>query len=150
MNRFASLPAVTLVLATNLAWAEADSSADLRYCLDMKSHAAIAKCAGEISAGNKGQPFSKEEAGRMLKKEQASAPVSATESSGAPATVRETDSPRPASVPATDSPRPATVHVIDRPSPATVRAIESAVTPAAARDKPSKRALREEAEGTGD
>lgn len=139
MNRLASLLAVTLLLASSLSWAEDDSAADLRYCLDMKSHVEIAKCAGEISAGNKGRPFSKEEVDRMLKKEQTSAPVSETESSSAPASVH-----------ATDSPRPATVRVIDPPRPATVRAIESAVTPAAARDKPGKRALREEAEGTGD
>ena len=150
MNKLPSLLAITLLLATSLARAEVNSSDDLRYCLELQSNYEIAKCAGEISAGNKGKPFSKEEVGRMLEKEQTSAPVGETESSGAPATVRQTDSPRPATVPATDSPRPATVRVIDRPNPATVRAIESAVTPAAARDKPGKRALREEAEGTGD
>ena len=86
MNKFASLLAVTLLLTSSSAWAEADRSADLRYCLDLKSNEEIAKCAGEISAGDKGKPLSKEEAEKILSKEQASAPASTNESSGTPAT----------------------------------------------------------------
>lgn len=89
MDKFASLLAVTLFLATSSAWAEADRSADLRYCLDMKSNDEIAKCAGEISSGNKGKPFSKEEVEKILSREQTSAPVSANESSGTPATASD-------------------------------------------------------------
>ena len=85
MNKFASLLAATLLLANSSAWAEAGSSADLTYCLDMKSNDEIAKCAGEVSPGKKGKPFSKEEAEKILAKEKTSAPVSANESSGTPA-----------------------------------------------------------------
>jgi len=97
MNKFASLLAVTLILASSSAWAEADRSADLRYCLDLKSNDEIAKCAGEISAGNKGKPLSKEEVEKILSREKASAPVSANESSGTPAT--SSDKPRKDSLP---------------------------------------------------
>ena len=85
MNKFTSLLVATLLLASSSAWAEADSSADLTYCLDMKSNDEIAKCAGEISPGKKGKPFSKEEAEKILAKEKASAPVSTNKSSGMPA-----------------------------------------------------------------
>ena len=85
MNKFASLLAVMLLLANSSAWAEADSSADLRYCLDMKSNHEIAKCAGEISPSKKGKPFSKEEVEKILAKEKTSAPVSTNEPSGTPA-----------------------------------------------------------------
>lgn len=87
MNKFASLLAITLLLAGSLAWAEADSSNDLRYCLDLPSVQQIAKCAGEISAGNKGQTYSKEEVERILSEEIAGTPTSVSDSSGAPATV---------------------------------------------------------------
>lgn len=86
MNRIASLLAATLLLASSSAWAEADRSADLRYCLEMKSNEEIAKCAGEIAAGDKGKPLSKAEVQQILSKEQANAPASQNESSGTPAT----------------------------------------------------------------
>lgn len=86
MNNFASLLAVTLLLASSLAWAEGDHSADLRYCLDMKSNDEIAKCAGEISAGEKGKPLSRQEAEKILGKEITSAPVNADKPSITPAT----------------------------------------------------------------
>lgn len=89
MNKFASLFAVTLLLASSSTWAEADRSADLRYCLDMKSDDEIAKCAGEISPDKKGKPFSREEVERILAKEKTSAPASANESSGTPATASD-------------------------------------------------------------
>ena len=89
MNKFASPLAVTLLLASSSAWAEANNSADLRYCLDMKSNHEIAKCAGEISPNKKGKPFSREEVGKILDKEKTSAPVSANEPSGTPATTSD-------------------------------------------------------------
>ncbi|MDO8291373.1 MAG: hypothetical protein Q7T29_00695 [Gallionella sp.] len=84
MNKIASLLTVTLLLASSSAWAEADSSADLRYCLDLKSNEEIAKCAGEIAAGEKGKPLSKAEAEKIVDKEKTSAPASPNESSGTP------------------------------------------------------------------
>lgn len=89
MNKIASLLAATLLLASSSAWAEADRSADLRYCLDMKSNYEIAKCSGEISPDKKAQPFSKEEVARILDKEKTTAPVSAKESSGTPDTASD-------------------------------------------------------------
>ena len=86
MNTLTSLFAITLLLVSSSAWAEADSSADLRYCLDLKSNEEIAKCAGEISPGNKGKPFSKETVDKILEKQKASAPPGTKESSGTSAT----------------------------------------------------------------
>jgi len=85
MNKFTSLFAVTLFLASASAWSAADSSSDLRYCLDLKSDAEIAKCAGEIGAGNKGQPYTKEHAQDIASQENANAPASADESPMQPA-----------------------------------------------------------------
>ncbi len=82
MNRFALLLATTLLLASSLALAETGSSADLRYCLDLKSDSEIAKCAGEVAPGSKGKPFSQEQVEKILEKEKASAPVSTGESPG--------------------------------------------------------------------
>lgn len=84
MNKFASLLAVTLLLAYSSAWAEADRSADLRYCLDLKSNEEIAKCAGEIAAGEKGKPISKEEAEKILSRKNTSAPAATNEPSATP------------------------------------------------------------------
>ncbi len=89
MNKISLLLTLTLLLASSLAWAEADSSADLRYCLDLKSNDEIAKCAGEISPDKKAKPFSKEEVEKILDKEKSSAPVSTNESSGTPATASD-------------------------------------------------------------
>lgn len=86
MNELSSLLFITLLLATPLALAEGDSSDDLRYCLELQSNYEIAKCAGEISAGSKGKPFSREEVDKILSEEQAIAPISTNESSGTPAT----------------------------------------------------------------
>lgn len=87
MSKLASLLALTLLLSSPLSLAEADrSSSDIRYCLGMKSNHEIAKCAGEISPGNKGKPLSRKEAERILSRENASAPASTNESSGTPAT----------------------------------------------------------------
>ena len=85
MNKIAVLLAASLLMSSSLARAEADSSNDLRYCLDLPSDQQIAKCSGEISAGNKGRPFSKKEVDRILSKEKTSAPISANISAGTPA-----------------------------------------------------------------
>jgi len=85
MNKFTPLLAVTLLLASSIAWAEADRPADLRYCLDLKTNEEIAKCAGEISAGEKGKPLSKQEAEKILDKEKTSAPINANKPSITPA-----------------------------------------------------------------
>jgi hypothetical protein len=74
-----------MYLASASTWAEADGPADLRYCLDLKSHAEIAKCAGEIAPGEKGKPLPKEEVEKILSEEKTSAPVSANEPAGTPA-----------------------------------------------------------------
>jgi hypothetical protein len=89
MNKIALLFVASLLMASSFALAEADSSNDLRYCLDLPSDQQIAKCAGEISAGNKGRPFSKEEVDKILYKEKTSAPINANESSGTPATASD-------------------------------------------------------------
>lgn len=77
MNKIALLLAATLPLAYSIARADAGSSADLRYCLDLPTDQQIAKCAGEISAGSKKKPYSKEEVDRILsERNAASAPAS--------------------------------------------------------------------------
>ena len=86
MYKFASLFAVTLLLASVPAWAEDDSSDDLRYCLDLPSAQQIAKCAGEVSPGDKGRTYSREEVQRILSEEQADSPASTSDSSGDPTT----------------------------------------------------------------
>lgn len=75
MNKFTSLLAVTLLLASSSAWSRAGSAADLTYCLDLKSNAEIAKCAGEISPGGKGKPFPKEKVEDILSQEKTVAPA---------------------------------------------------------------------------
>ena len=92
MNKFASLLTVTLLLASSSAWAEANRSADLRYCLDMKSNDEIAKCAGEISPDKRGKPFSKEEVEKILSKEKTSAPTTASDKPGKGLLPRKTES----------------------------------------------------------
>jgi len=86
MNKYASLFAFTLLLANSPASAEDDRSADLRYCLDLPTDLQIAKCAGEIAAGNKGTPLSKEAVKHILSSDKTSAPASANAASGTPAT----------------------------------------------------------------
>ncbi|MGC2047722.1 MAG: hypothetical protein WA635_03835 [Gallionella sp.] len=86
MNKLSSLLAITLLFATSLARAEDDSSGDLRYCLELQSNYEIAKCAGEVSAGSKGRPYSKEEVDKMLSEQQASTPATPIEPSDTPAT----------------------------------------------------------------
>lgn len=85
MNKIALLLAATLPLAYSFARADAGSSADLRYCLDLPTDQQIAKCAGEISAGGKKKPYSKEEVDRILSERNASsAPASAGSLSSTP------------------------------------------------------------------
>jgi hypothetical protein len=73
-----------LLLPGAFAWAEAGGSADLRYCLDLKSNDEIAKCAGEISPGSKSKTYSRKEVERILEKETTTLPVRPAES-GVPA-----------------------------------------------------------------
>lgn len=90
MNIFTSLLATTLFLASSLSWAEADrSTSDVRYCLDLKSNDEIAKCAGEVSPGNKGKPFPKEKVEKILSGEKTIVPVIANEPSGTPASASD-------------------------------------------------------------
>lgn len=79
MNKNTSLLALTLLLASSTASAADAGSADLTYCLEMKSNSEIAKCAGEVSAGNKGKAYTKEQVDEILSKEKASAPATAPE-----------------------------------------------------------------------
>jgi len=79
MSILPSLLAITLLIATPLAGAEEVGSDDLRYCLELQSNYEIAKCAGEVSAGGKGKPYSKEEVDKILSEQQASAPTSPNE-----------------------------------------------------------------------
>lgn len=58
MNKFALLLISTLFLASSFAWAQADRSSDLRYCLDLQSNMKIAKCAGELTSRKAGEPLS--------------------------------------------------------------------------------------------
>jgi hypothetical protein len=85
MNKLLSLLVITLLFATSLARAEDDSSGDLRYCLELQSNYEIAKCAGEISAGIKGKPYTKEEVDKKLSEQQAKMPATPIESSEMPA-----------------------------------------------------------------
>ena len=92
----------SLILAASVARAADDRSEDLRYCLKLQTNHAIAKCAGEISAGNKGKTLSKEEVDKMLSREQASEPAITQESQGthAPDTpATESDQPGDISLP---------------------------------------------------
>ncbi len=89
MNKFTSLLAVPLILASVSAWSAADP-ANLTYCLDLKSNAEIAKCAGEGSAGNKGKPYTKEDVEKLLSEEQAAAPAGKP---AAPAAKESSDKP---------------------------------------------------------
>lgn len=75
MNKYTSLLAVTLLLASSSAWPKAGSAADLTYCLDLKSNAEIAKCAGEVSPGGKSKPFPKEKVEEILSQEKTAAPA---------------------------------------------------------------------------
>jgi len=91
MKNSASLLALSLLAASSLAWAEDerpenDRSEDLRYCLELPTAQQIAKCSGEISAGNKGRTYSRTEVERILAEEKTRAPASTDHSSGMPAT----------------------------------------------------------------
>ncbi len=76
--------AITLLIAAPVAWAEDDGPDDLRYCLELQSNLEIAKCAGEVSPGDKGKPYSREEVDRILSDQQARAPISLDEAPALP------------------------------------------------------------------
>jgi len=86
MNKLSSFLAVTLLLAVSFAKADEDGPDDLRYCLELQSNDDIAKCAGEVSAGSKGRPYSKEEVDKLLTEQRAGAPVGTDESKEIPVT----------------------------------------------------------------
>lgn len=69
MNKLSSLIAATLLFSSSLAGAEATDKDDLRYCLDLPSDKEIAKCAGEISAGAKGETYTREQVEKILSEE---------------------------------------------------------------------------------
>ena len=75
MNNLSSLFGMSLLLVSAFALAEEDRGYDLRYCLDLPTVEEIAKCSGEISPGDKGRTYSREEVERILSREQAVAPV---------------------------------------------------------------------------
>jgi len=88
MNKLSLLVSVTLIILSSYAKAEEASADDLRYCLGLRSNYEIAKCAGEISAGSKGKPYTKEEVDKMLSEQPANmppTPIESSEMSGAPA-----------------------------------------------------------------
>ena len=89
MNKIASLLAATLLLASSIVRAEEVNSEDLRYCLDLPTAQEIAKCSGEISPGNKGRTYSREEVEKILSEEKANAPASTGDSSSTPATASD-------------------------------------------------------------
>ena len=74
MNRLQLLLASILLLAASFAIADENNPDDLRYCLELQSNYDIAKCAGEVSAGSKGRPYTKEEVDKLLSEQQARAP----------------------------------------------------------------------------
>lgn len=86
MKNLSLLLAATLLLSSPLAGAEATDKEDLRYCLDLPSDREIAKCAGEISAGAKGQPLTREQVEKILAEEKAGAakPMAEPEKPAAP------------------------------------------------------------------
>ncbi len=69
MSKLSLLIAATLLLSSPLAGAEDTHKDDLRYCLDLPSDKEIAKCAGEISAGAKGQTYTREQVEKILAEE---------------------------------------------------------------------------------
>ena len=76
MKIFTTLLIPALFLGASFAWAEIDEPVDLRYCLELQSNYEIAKCAGEVSPGSKGKPYSKEEVDMILSELQATATMS--------------------------------------------------------------------------
>jgi hypothetical protein len=86
MNKLLLLASITLVILSSHARAEEAGADDLRYCLGLQSNYEIAKCAGEISAGNKGKPYTREEVDKMLSEQQANMPAAPIISSDMPDT----------------------------------------------------------------
>ena len=89
MIKSKSLLILIFFLANSFAWAAADRSDDLTYCLDLPTAQQIAKCSGEISASKRGRIFSKQEVEKILSMEKSIAPTSASDISGMPAAVNE-------------------------------------------------------------
>ncbi len=75
MNKVTSLFAASLLLASASAWSETATTPDLTYCLELKSNADIAKCAGETTSRNQAKPMSRTEVDKLLSQEKAAAPA---------------------------------------------------------------------------
>jgi hypothetical protein len=89
MNKISFFFSITLILLSSHAMAEEAVVDDLRYCLGLQSNYEIAKCAGEISAGNKGKPYTKEEVDKMLAEQRANMPAAPIVSTDIPVTPAE-------------------------------------------------------------
>lgn len=89
MSKLPPLIALTLLIAATSAMSEEVGSEDLRYCLDLQSNYEIAKCAGEVSAGSKGKPYTREEVDMILSERQSSILINPSEPSDMPDTGNE-------------------------------------------------------------
>lgn len=95
MKKLSSLIAATLLFSSSLAGAETTDKDDLRYCLDLPSDKEIAKCAGEVSAGAKGETYTREQVEKILaeEKEDTVKPEGADKSEVEPEQPAATDEP---------------------------------------------------------
>ncbi|MBI4938277.1 MAG: hypothetical protein HY846_08690 [Nitrosomonadales bacterium] len=74
MNMIVLPLAAALLLSSPLAAAETADAKDLTYCLDLPSDREIAKCAGEIKPGSKGEPYTQEQVEKILAGEKTGIP----------------------------------------------------------------------------
>lgn len=81
MNKHLAILSAAALLGSTSAWAENDRATqpDLTYCLQLKSSADIARCAGETTTSAKGQPMTRDEVERLLEQQGAAAPASTGE-----------------------------------------------------------------------
>lgn len=89
MSKLPPLIALALLISATSVMAEEGGSEDLRYCLDLQSNYEIAKCAGEVSAGSKGKPYTREEVDKILSERQSSIRINPSEPSEMPDTGNE-------------------------------------------------------------
>jgi hypothetical protein len=74
MNMIILPLATALLLSSPFAAAETADAKDLTYCLDLPSDREIAKCAGEIKPGSKGEPYTREQVEKILAEEKSGIP----------------------------------------------------------------------------
>lgn len=81
MNKHLIILSAVALLGSATAWAAPDAAQtqDLTYCLQLKSSADIARCAGETTTSAKGQPMSRDEVERLLEQQGTAAPASTGE-----------------------------------------------------------------------